>query len=528
VLFWTAAGGLLGAVLTASLSRFASLTSSSSAAAAYTPKQIQNHLLLATGGTVECAGSESHRARDVEGMLSPPASTAAAATTKQSSPLEMLYVATDDGTNLKEFVRYHALRTYPSFPDQPGLVLGNPSVAHDPATNRTVLGFRIENRAMPKMLRKTRYLMLCEMAGDRQEMEVGGGEVNEEGKVYPASGPASWRCQDSGVDSSYVPPECDARYWRHPAERVRYAHVTLGPEDARLFLDENGDLGATVMMRGCHPHTKYGNSTALWSVYTLRWKYSHGAWRLYQYPKVLDLRTPTMDYLGNNYPIVTKSWVSIPGPNGNYAAPSNEQEGGLRFSVGWTRNMEEHVVYKVKESYDTLSAVVPANVNGNVGVADHSRLDLGSYRASTNFVHIRGALLGMGHRQRTVPHKVYDHYWYAFCPREPYHAVALSDTFALPVSPGVSVSFALGLAVEGPSSEPESSNRRQQQNLYVTWSEHDRTPRLTRFSLEEVLERLRNSTFARSRGSSYLDLDDYTALCTRLSDKGHTSTTGTA
>jgi hypothetical protein len=557
-LFWVATGGLVGTALTARLSTFVSdptmtltLTSNGAAAAAAAaapcdaPKQLRQQLLLpATGGwsSAECARGETHTERGAEAA----AADAAAVSRREddSSPLERLYAATTgNGTTLADFVRYHALRTYPSLPDLPGLMMGNPSVAHDPVTNRTVLGFRLEHRALPKMLRMTRFLMLCEMAvGGEADRVEGGGRPQDGSSAAAPGGAAAWRCHDSGIGPGYVPPECDARHWRHPAMRVRYAYLTLGPEDARLFFDARGDLGAAFMMRGCHPGTKYGNGTALWSVYTMRWRHSHGAWRVFRYPKVLDLRTPSMGYLGDKYPIVTKSWVPIPGPDGTYAAPDNEHHGGLRFSVGWTRNMAEHVVYKVATSDDTLSAVIPANANSSS--ADYSRLDLASYRASTNVVPFRGALLGMGHRQKFSPTKVYHHYWYAFCPREPYPAVALSDAFSLPGSPGMAVSFALGLALEGPSAKWEAASNRQQrmrqrqpqqhmqqQNLYVTWSEHDRTPHLTRFSSEEVVEALRNSTFASDRGGSYvLDFDgDFTALCAGLSDgEGGSTLKGTA
>jgi hypothetical protein len=382
--------------------------------------------------------------------------------------------------------------------------MGNPSLAHDPATNRTVVGFRVQVRASKKRVRMARYLMFCETAATGRER--GTGPMATKGYLS-----TSWRCQDSGWDTSYVPPECDPAYWGRPHVILPYGPLTRGPEDARMFFDADGNLGATAMMRGCHPLTPYGNRTALWSVYTARWTRSPsdgGAWRMDRPPKVLDLRTPAMAHLGDAYPFATKSWVAIPsakrttGTATSRAAPPPTDE-GLLLSVGWTPGMKDHVVYRVAQTLDTLSAVVPANSR-----ASHAQADVRTYRASTNLVEFRGAWLGMGHRQvHAGGTKTYYHYWYAFCGEAPYRAIAQSDLFLLPDDPAVGTSFALGLALEGlgPS-----------QNVYLAWSENDTTPYLTRYSSDDVFRALQNSSDARERGHPSRDGqgdDNFAAPC---------------
>jgi hypothetical protein len=440
------------------------------------------------------------------------ASTPTATKALSLSPLEDLYEATDHGRNLAQWARNHAQSVYPFLfatevpeNERGEVVMGNPSLAHDPTTNRTVMGFRIQVVAIKKRVRMARYLMLCErrrMEVDREvrEMTAAVKGLEEEDGVE-----RRWRCQDSGWDASYVPPECDPRFWGRPEIIVSYGPLTRGPEDARLFFDSAGHLGATVMLRGCHPFTSYGNRTALWSVYTVRWNRTNdedGAWTMDRSPKVLDLRTSTLGFLGDSYPFATKSWVAIPtrSKGATRAASPPSSDVGMLLSVGWTPGMQDHVVYRVAQSYDTLSAVVPANSNVN-----HSHADIRTYRASTNFVDWKGAvLLGMGHRQvHTMTTKTYYHYWYAFCAEPPYRAVALSDPFLLPDDPNIGTSFALGLALEGP-------------HLYLAWSENDARPCLSRYASSDVWGALANSSFARkARGTTTLggNLNDLAPLC---------------
>lgn len=403
------------------------------------------------------------------------------------SPLEVLYEQTDSGMKFRDWVLYHVQRTYPHFPDDDGLLLGTPSVAHDPNTNRTILGFRIGSQSMQLALKSVSYLMLCELK--HAPATTGATET-----VRDATN-AAWRCQDSGMENSYIPPECDPRYWKNPTEHVLWGLTIIGPEDARLLLDEEGNLGATMVMRGCHPNTKWGPTTALGSVYTMRWRRTHETWRVAGYPKLLDLRTRRLEHLGDEYPEVTKSWISVPTRSEGTKVASHADPQGLRFSVGWTRDMKHHVVYQVRETSKTLYAVTPLRKG-----VEYSSLDLDSYRGSTNVVPFKGALLGMGHRHiDSAP--TYEHYWYAYCPHPPYYsAVALSEGFFLPQDRNVRTSFALGLAVEG-------------DNLYLFWSEYDKLPRLTLFPSDEVMGALKNSTFARSRGHTYEGVDGFTAMC---------------
>jgi hypothetical protein len=432
------------------------------------------------------------------------------------SPLEGLYEATDHGRGLAQWARNHAQSVYPflfatEVPDNERgeVVMGNPSLAHDPRTNRTVLGFRIQVMAIKKRVRMARYLMLCERRrmAKREVTETTasamGLEEEEDGVEH------SWRCQDSGWDASYVPPECEPWFWSRPEITLPYGPLTRGPEDARLFFDSSGNLGATVMLRGCHPHTPYGNRTALWSVYAVRWnrtKDEDGTWKMDRSPKLLDLRTSDLRFLGGSYPPATKSWVVLPtvSKGAARAAAPPASDVGMLLSVGWTPGMENHVVYRVAQTSETLSAVVPANANVN-----HSDADIRTYRASTNVVEFRGVLLGMGHRQvHKMATKTYYHYWYAFCSEPPYRAVALSDPFLLPDDPNVGTSFALGLASEG-------------QHVYLAWSENDTRPCLTRYASSDVLRALAHSSFARkARGSTTLVRDSnaggLAASCARL------------
>jgi hypothetical protein len=166
--------------------------------------------------------------------------------------------------------------------------------------------------------------------------------------------------------------------------------------------------------------------------------------------------------------------------------------------------MVRHVVYEVtSQTSPTLTMVTPVDV-----AADYFAVDTRQYRGSTNFVQFYGALLGMGHRRVRTPPPVaylYYHYWYAFCPDAPYRAAAKSDNFLLPEDPSVIISYALGLAFEG------------RQHLYVSWSETDSAPRLTRYSPEQVLESFRNSSFAQWKGNGeFFGKDKFTnfsALC---------------
>jgi hypothetical protein len=362
------------------------------------------------------------------------------------SPLEVLYGQTGNGTRLRDWVLRHVQRTYPHFPDDDGLRLGNPSVAHDPSTNRTVLGFRITTESMPRALRHVSYLMLCEPARDPP------------GATAANARDPTWRCQDSGMENAYIPPECDTRHWRNPTEHVLWGMMTVGPEDARLLFDEDGSLGATMVMRGCHPYTKWGRTTPLGSMYTMRWRRSHDTWRVAGYPKVLDLRTHQSHSLGDTYPEVTKSWITVPSLSGGAKAASHaDPVGRLRFSVGWTRDMRRHVVYQVSEASDTLYAVTPLRKD-----VEYSSLDMDAYRGSTNVVPFRGALLGIGHRKVGPEPSLYEHYWYAYCPDPPhYSAVALSDGFILPKDRSILASFALGLAGEGDKPVPAVVGVRQ-------------------------------------------------------------------
>jgi hypothetical protein len=454
------------------------------------------------------------------------ASTPTAVKVSALSPLEDLYEATNHGRGLAQWARHRAQSVYPSLfaTDLPEnergeVVMGNPSLAHDPRTNGTVLGFRIQVMAVKKRVRMARYLMLCErrrrnMAAAEQEETIRAAKGLEEDEDVAGR----WKCQDSGWDAAYVPPECDPRFWGRPEIILPYGPLTRGPEDARLFFDSAGNLGATVMVRGCHPFTTYGNRTALWSVYTVRWNRTNddedGTWTMDRSPKVLDLRTSTLGFLGDSYPFATKSWVAIPtqSKGATRAASPPASDVGMLLSVGWTPGMADHVVYKVAQTSETLSAVVPANSNVN-----HSHADVRTYRASTNLVHWKGAvLLGMGHRQvHTATTKTYYHYWYAFCAEPPYRAVALSDPFLLPDDPHVGTSFALGLAWEGP-------------HVYLAWSENDTRPCLSRYDSSDVGRVLAHSSFARERGTATKlvrdnSMDDLAALCARQVNTGDTA-----
>jgi hypothetical protein len=240
------------------------------------------------------------------------------------SHLEILYSQTNNGTALKEWAQYHVQRVYPHFPDDNGLVLGTPSLAHNPTTNRTVLGFRVSSVSLKLALSWISYLMICELQDPPDE----GARHRTNSTTYEGR----WRCQDSGMENAYVPPECDRRYWKDPSERVFFGLTSVGPEDARLFFDESGRLGATMVMRGCHHHTPFGNSTALYSVYTRRWRHTHETWRVDGYPKLLDLREFNTSYLGSRYPRITKSWITIPRRTGLVADVGVATS--LHYSVG--------------------------------------------------------------------------------------------------------------------------------------------------------------------------------------------------
>jgi hypothetical protein len=405
------------------------------------------------------------------------------------SPLEVLYEQTGNGTGFVDWVMYHVLRVYPHFPDEDAPMPGTPSVAHDPNTNRTVLGFRIMSTSLLLALRDVSFLMLCELVQEAAVTSAAAGAASES----RATGAATWRCHDSGMENSYIPPECDARHWKSPAEYVMWGAKTVGPEDARLLLDEEGNLGATMVMRGCHPDTKWGNTTPIGSMYTMRWRRTHETWRVIGYPKLLDLRKHDSRPLGDAYPEITKSWISIPTRSGGSKVAGLDDPQGLHFSLGWTPGMKRHVVYQVNETSETLFAVTPLRKG-----VDYSRLDLGAYRGSTNVVQFKGALLGMGHRY-SLPS--YVHYWYAYCPHPPYYsAVALSDGFLLPKDPSVRTSYALGLAAEG-------------DNLYLLWSEHDKVPRFSLHTSDDVMRSFRNSAFAQSRGHTYEGFEGFAAMC---------------
>jgi hypothetical protein len=449
------------------------------------------------------------------------------------SPLEVLYRQTHNGTTLKRWVRYHVRRTYPQFPDVGSdvdddndsgsgsnknhrkelLVLGAPSLAHDFQTNRTVVGFRVGCKAMPLALHRQNYVMLCELVSGSSDNDDNDDDSTNNSRTTRAGDRRTWRCQDSGIENAYVPPQCDRRYWKHPAQKVFWGLTTTGVADPRLLFDfdtgqQQQQLRSTFVMRGCHPDTPYGNSTALYSVYTARWRRTHGTWRVDGYPTLLDVRAIDGSSLGAAYPPVTKSWITIPtthdDTNHRLAATTSHDDDTqqsnhrLRFSVGWSQDMKRHVVYQVHEADGTGTryAVTPLRQGAN-----YTHLDLRNYRGSTNVVPFRGALLGIGHR-RILPGTIYYHYWYAYCPMAPYYpAVALGEGMLLPQRPNVPISFALGLAVEG------------DHHLYFAWSENDRIPRLTRYTADDVLTAFRNSSFARSRGHSYENLANFTSLC---------------
>jgi hypothetical protein len=405
------------------------------------------------------------------------------------SPLEVLYEQTGNGTKFRDWVLYHVLRVYPHFPDDNAPMLGTPSVAHDPNTNRTVLGFRITTKSMELALKSISYLMLCELVPEPATA------TNETEVTNSNAMDATWRCHDSGMENAYIPPECDSRYWKNPIVPVLWGLTTIGPEDARLLFDEEGNLGATMVMRGCHPNTKWGATTALGSIYTMRWRRTHETWRVAGYPKLLDLRTHASVPLGDAYPEVTKSWIAIPTRSDGSKVAGHADPGGLHFSVGWTRDKKRHVVYRVTDTSETLYAVAPLRRR-----VDYSSLDLDAYRGSTNVVQFKGALLGMGHRQ-IEPMPTYVHYWYAYCPQAPYYsAVALSDAFFLPDDLNVRTSFAMGLAAEG-------------DNLYLLWSEYDTLPRFSLHTSDDVMRTFWNSTFAHSRGHTYEGFEDFAAMC---------------
>jgi hypothetical protein len=395
-----------------------------------------------------------------------------------ASPLESLYAGTENGTQLMDWLLAHARQMYPEFQDGQDIYLGTPSlVAGNPTT--TSKGTTVMSVLVYSSSPKFRYLIFLMLCDVRSPL-------------------AATTCQDSGFEHFYVPPECDRRFWLNPQKEATYAGITLvGPADPRLFLDEDGNLGATTVMRGCHPETRFGNHTPIHSVYVLSWKKKknrqsgdgEGIWRAAGLPKLLDLRGTNNSFLGDSYPSITKSWISIPGPLGH---PSPKNASNFRFSLGWTGGMRENVVYKVAEATLTLYGVVPAQES-----VPHSRAALGQYRASTNLVPFRGALLGMGHRRAFVDKRVlYLHYWYAMCPDEPHQAVACSDAFRLNPDPASRINFSLGLAAD----------ERVGGSLYLAWSEADSVPLLTRYTPDDILRTFHNSSFARSRGGAYLNV----------------------
>jgi hypothetical protein len=423
---------------------------------------------------------------------------------RSMTPLESLYEGTSNGTQLHFWLRSHVRTIYPHFSSDDEVQLGSPSLVQDKTS--TVLSVMVRPNSAD--LKNLIFLMLCNVRAPLGET----------------------RCQDSGFQHSTVPPECDGRYWLDPQLSVMYSSLTLvGPADPRLFLDEDGNLGATAVMRGCHPRSRFGNHTPIHSVYVLSWTKDTGThdgngdhdtgdagriWRVAGRPKLLDLRSANNSYLGDDYPPITKSWISLPGPFG-HPSPANAQN--YRFSVGFTRRMWQNVVYRVVDAGETLYSVVPANEQ-----ITHSRAALRKYRASTNLVRFRGGLLGMGHRRydTKVPY-YYLHYWYVTCPRAPYRAVACSDEFRLnPDDPASRVNFALGLAVDEPAggSGGDSTNA----SLYLAWSEADRVPYLRRYAPEDVLATLRSSTLARSAAglSAGKNASDFADLCRIVDDRG--------
>jgi hypothetical protein len=432
------------------------------------------------------------KAGESDGALAAAAAAAAAA----ASPLESLYAGTANGTKLMDWLLGHARKMYPEFQDEQDIHLGNPSLVGDPRSTKTVASVMVQSHS--KTFRNMFYLMLCDV---RAPLEA-------------------TACQDSGFEHFHVPPECDLRYWLNPQKRAMYGHITqVGPVDPRLYFDQDGNLGATAVMRGCHPETGFGNHTPIHSVFVLSWKKKKrpdggggnnnnnndnndnndddGLWRVAGLPKLLDLRGVNNSFLGDSYPSITKSWISIPGPLGH---PSPKNAYTFRFSLGWTGEMRENVVYKVAEATQTRYGVVPVDER-----LPHSRAALAQYRASTNLVPFRGGLLGMGHRRAVEGGaKLYLHYWYVMCPDAPHQAVACSDEFRLSPDPESRVNFALGLAAD----------ERGGGSLYLAWSENDRVQFLNRYPPDDILQTFRNSAFARSRGGAYLNVSDgFGELC---------------
>jgi hypothetical protein len=421
---------------------------------------------------------------------------------RRMTPLESLYEGTSNGTHLNEWLRSHVRTIYPQFSSDDEVQLGSPSLVRDKTS--TVLSVMLRPNSAD--LKNLIFLMLCDVRAPLGEA----------------------RCQDSGFQHSTVPPECDRRYWLDPQLSVMYSSLTLvGPADPRLYLDEDGNLGATAVMRGCHPRSRFGNHTPIHSVYLLSWTKETDTqdgndndhddanstgriWRLAGQPKLLDLRSADNSYLGDDYPPITKSWISLPGPLG-HPSPSNAQS--HRFSVGFTRGMWENVVYKVVDAGETLYSVVPTNEK-----VPHSRASLRKYRASTNLVRFRGGLLGMGHRRydTKVPY-YYLHYWYVVCPHAPHRAVACSDEFRLrPDDPSSHVNFALGLAADDRATGGGDGSNAP---LYLAWSEADRVPYLRRYAPGAILAALRSTTLARSAGIHVgRNASDFADLCRILDD----------
>ena len=349
-----------------------------------------------------------------------------------------------------------AKRVYPGMVfdrDEGGAAfLSTPSLVRHPETKKVVLGVRIIVEGARPM-HSQNFLMLCTLA-------------------YPI---LESKCQDSGIHPRNVPLSCTDQHFLFPLRPS--PSISIGPEDARLFINRQGNLGATFTMRGCHPGTEYNESSPSYGMATASWTRFEGigespTWRLQGNPKILDVRQPDGSIDANNYQAITKNWISLPPQPG-----PEEVKGNFTLCTGWTTNMAQNVVYKVSDiDHERDLYHVTPEQETTIFSVDHKH-----YRGSTNFVNYQGFLLSIWHYVDQVYGGYYLHFWHLMCPNPPYRTVATSGTFTLhrKMNRNERTSFALGLVVENSFA-------------YISWSANDREIYLSRYSLNDIWTRLAN------------------------------------
>ena len=296
--------------------------------------------------------------------------------------LSELYRSTNNDGVLIPFVRRQLSRTNPALSKLPHVKFGTPSLARDETTGRVVIAFRIETPTIVDAkgesmsgLMNANFLLLCEL-------------------IWPIE---SVECQDSGLFPWTIPPQCSSANWFNPSTKTQWGFLTTGPEDARLFFDSEGALHATFGGRGCHKNTPYNDTNPVYSLYEVKWDESDdGVWTPNGMPHLLDLRTKDGRYLGNDYPPVMKSWVSIPSVHDAREKKTNH------LLLGFTSSMTSSVVYEVYDTPDSVYLVKPTENS-----MDLKHADIGSFRGSTNLVLFRGFLLGIGHPEKRSKYFLY-------------------------------------------------------------------------------------------------------------------------